>query len=135
MSSPTAAKPPSPFVTLLDRAGMQLILGALIVVCWFSVRNFGSPENIMNLLLQVSTVGIVATTMLFCLASGNFDLSVGTLIPAGGVLCALILRHTDNPFLAFAGALTFGVVVGLINGIVVAKIKVNPLITTLSTMM
>ena len=134
MSSPTG-KPVSPFVTLLDRAGMQLILGALIIVCWLSVRNFGSPENIMNLLLQVSTVGIVATTMLFCLASGNFDLSVGTLIPAGGVLCALVLRHGGSLPLAIVAALAFGAFVGLVNGVVVARFKINPLITTLSTMM
>jgi len=134
MSSPSG-KSVSPIITLLDRAGMQLILGALIVVCWLSVRNFGSPENIMNLLLQVSTVGIVATTMLFCLASGNFDLSVGTLIPAGGVLCALVLRHGGSLPVAIVAALAFGAVVGLINGIVVARFKINPLITTLSTMM
>src|SRR3954464_12783453 len=120
MSSSTAAIPQSPFVALLDRAGMQLILGALIIVCWLGVRNFGSPENIMNLLLQVSTVGIVATTMLFCLASGNFDLSVGTLIPAGGVLCALVLRHGGGLTLAITTALAFGAAVGLINGVVVA---------------
>jgi L-arabinose transport system permease protein len=125
----------SPFVALLDRAGMLLILGLLIVVCGLSVRNFGSPENIMNLLLQVSTVGIVATTMLFCLASGNFDLSVGTLIPAGGVLCALVLRHGGGLMLATATALAFGAFVGLINGVVVARLKINALITTLSTMM
>jgi L-arabinose transport system permease protein len=134
MSSP-AGKTTHPFIALLDRAGMQLILGALIVVCWLSVRNFGSPENIMNLLLQVSTVGIVATTMLFCLASGNFDLSVGTLIPAGGVLCALVLRHGGSLTLAVTVALAFGAFVGLVNGIVVARFKINPLITTLSTMM
>lgn len=134
MSSLTG-KSPHPFIALLDRAGMQLILGVLIVVCWFSVRNFGSPENIMNLLLQVSTVGIVATTMLFCLASGNFDLSVGTLIPAGGVLCALVLRHGGSLPVAVIAALAFGALVGLINGIVVARFKINPLITTLSTMM
>ena len=134
MSSPSG-KPASPFLALLDRAGMQLILGALIVVCWLTVRNFGSPENIMNLLLQVSTVGIVATTMLFCLASGNFDLSVGTLIPAGGVLCALVLRHGGGLALAVATALAFGAFVGLVNGVVVARLKINPLITTLSTMM
>jgi L-arabinose transport system permease protein len=134
MSSPSGKKT-HPFIVLLDRAGMQLILGVLIIVCWFTVQNFGSPENIMNLLLQVSTVGIVATTMLFCLASGNFDLSVGTLIPAGGVLCALVLRHGGNLVLATATALAFGAVVGLINGVVVARFKINALITTLSTMM
>ena len=133
--SSSPGKNPSPFLALLDRAGMQLILAALIIVCWLSVRNFGSPENIMNLLLQVSTVGIVATTMLFCLASGNFDLSVGTLIPAGGVLCALVLRHGGGLFVATAAALAFGAFVGLVNGVVVARLRINALITTLSTMM
>lgn len=120
---------------LRDRAGMLLILAALILLCSFTVTGFATLGNVTNLLLQVSTVGIVASTMLFCLASGNFDLSVGTLIPAGGVLCALILRHGGNPFVAFAGALAFGAGVGLFNGITVAKFKINPLIATLSTMM
>jgi L-arabinose transport system permease protein len=119
----------------LDRAGMLLILAGLTAVCVAAVPGFGSPANIMNVLLQVSTVGIVASTMLFCLASGNFDLSVGTLIPAGGVLCALVLKHSDQIFLGVVAALAFGLFVGLVNGTVVAKFKINPLITTLSTMM
>jgi L-arabinose transport system permease protein len=128
-------KTPSPFASLLERAGMLLILLALIVFCSILVPGFASAANVMNLLLQVSMVGMVASTMLFCLASGNFDLSVGTLIPAGGVLCALLLRHTDNLSISIVGALAFGLFVGLLNGIVVAKAKINPLITTLSTMM
>lgn len=121
--------------SLLDRSGMLLILGLLIGICWFSVKGFGSPQNVTDVLLQISTVGMVATTMLFCLASGNFDLSVGTLIPCGGVVCALVLKQTGNPFLAVTAALAFGAFVGLINGYVVAKLKINALITTLSTMM
>ncbi len=121
--------------TLLDRGGMTLVLFVLAAVCWVTVRGFGTPENLMNLLLQVSMVGTVATTMLFCLASGNFDLSVGTIIPAGGVLCALILRQTNNLFFALTASLAFGALVGLINGTIVARLKINPLITTLSTMM
>lgn len=135
MSSPTPSARPSFAATLLDRGGMVLVLAVLTAVCWATVRGFGTPENLMNLLLQVSMVGTVAATMLFCLASGNFDLSVGTIIPAGGVLCALVLRDTNNLALALGAALTFGALVGLINGYVVAKLKINPLITTLSTMM
>jgi L-arabinose transport system permease protein len=131
----SASKSKVSLLAVMDRAGMLLILAVLIAVCAFTVRGFGTSENVMNLLLQVSTVGIVASTMLFCLASGNFDLSVGTLIPAGGVLCAMMLRHVDNVFLAIGTALAFGAFVGLINGVVVAKFKINPLITTLSTMM
>jgi L-arabinose transport system permease protein len=126
---------PALLANLRDRAGMLLILAGLIVLCSFTVTGFATPQNVTNLLLQVSTVGMVASTMLFCLASGNFDLSVGTLIPAGGVLCALVLRETGNPVLAFAAALAFGTAVGVFNGVTVAKFKINALITTLSTMM
>jgi L-arabinose transport system permease protein len=129
----------SPFrqklASALDRAGMLLVLVLLVAVCWGTVDGFGTARNAADLLLQVSTVGIVAATMLFCLASGNFDLSVGTLIPCGGVLCALVLRQTGNAPLAIATALAFGGFVGVINGVVVAKFKINALITTLSTMM
>jgi hypothetical protein len=128
------ARPPL-LANLRDRAGMLLILAGLIVLCSFTVTGFATPQNVTNLLLQVSTVGMVASTMLFCLASGNFDLSVGTLIPAGGVLCALVLRETGNPVLAFAAALAFGTAVGVFNGVAVAKFRINALITTLSTMM
>ena len=122
-------------LALLNRSGMLLVLGLLVAGCWIGVSGFGTPENAMNLLLQVSTVGIVATTMLYCIASGNIDLSVGTLIPCGGVLCALVLRQTGNVALAIAAALAFGALVGLLNGIIVAKFRINALITTLSTMM
>jgi L-arabinose transport system permease protein len=119
----------------LDRAGMLLVLAVLVAVCCATVPGFGTSRNAADLLLQVSTVGMVASTMLFCLASGNFDLSVGTLIPCGGVLCALVLRETGNAPLAIATALAFGGFVGLVNGVVVAKFRINALITTLSTMM
>lgn len=136
MKNPDRKNTPAKIASaLLDRGGMTLVLVVLTAICWMTVRGFGTPENMMNLLLQVSMVGTVATTMLFCLASGNFDLSVGTVIPAGGVLCALVLRDTNNLALAVAAALAFGGLVGLVNGTVVARFKINPLIATLSTMM
>ncbi len=133
--SPVSSPQSRAAFVFLDRAGMLLVLAALVIACSFTVPNFATPNNAASVLLAVSTVGIVATTMLFCLASGNFDLSVGTIIPAGGVLCALILRDTGNLPLAIGGSLAFGAIVGLVNGVVVAKFKINPLITTLSTMM
>jgi L-arabinose transport system permease protein len=134
-STASSAPKSSVISAALDRAGMLIILIALIAICSFAVPNFSSLKNVESVLLSVSTVGIVATTMLFCLASGNFDLSVGTIIPAGGVLCALILRDTGSLAIALPTALGFGAAVGLVNGVVVAKFKINPLITTLSTMM
>jgi L-arabinose transport system permease protein len=114
---------------------MLIILAGLLIVCAIFVPNFANPLNAESLLLQVSTVGLVSSTMLFCLASGNFDLSVGSLIPAGGVLCALIIRHSNSVILGVGGALLFGLIVGWFNGVIIAKAKINALITTLSTLM
>ncbi len=128
-------KPMERVMAWFDRAGMLAVLGALLVVSALFVPNFGRPENIGNLLRQVSTVGMVATTMVFCLASGNFDLSVGTVIPCAGVLCALLLKLTGSLAVAIPGALAFGALVGGVNGFVIARLRINPLIATLSTMM
>ena len=90
----------------------------------------------MNLLLQVSTVGIVATTMLFCLASGNFDLSVGTLMTFCAVITGVILTYLGLPLpLGIIGAILAGTLVGFTSGTIIAKLKVPPFIATLGMML
>jgi L-arabinose transport system permease protein len=126
---------PGTFATILDQAGMLLILGLLFVICYLFVPNFRSFYNMsMSLPLSVSTVGIVACTMLFCLASGNFDLSVGTMIPCAGVMAAIVTVKTGSYTLGVAAALLTGLAVGFFNGFIVAICRINPLITTLATM-
>lgn len=124
----------------LEQAGMLLVLFVLVVFCAITVPNFASVQNLDSLLLAVSTVGMISCTMLFCLASGNFDLSVGTMVPCAGVMAAVVMRETSNlpPLLSMAlgigAGLGIGAIFGFINGFVVAKLKINPLITTLATM-
>jgi len=118
----------------LDRAGMLLVLAALLAGCALWVPNFASAVNAESLLLSVSTVGLVACAMLFCLASGNFDLSVGSTVAASGVVAAVVLRDTHSIALAVAAALSSGALVGLFNGLIVARGRIDPLITTLATM-
>ena len=113
---------------------MLLVLALLFVGCSLKIPNFFGKENITGLLLAVSSVGIVSCTMLFCLASGNFDLSVGTVAAASGVACALVMEKTGSIPLGMGAGLLLGLAVGLLNGSVVALCKINPLITTLATM-
>ncbi len=119
---------------ILEQLGMLLVLLVMVGACMLFVPNFAGLENLKGILLQVSTVGIVSCTMLFCLASGNFDLSVGTLIPCGGVVAALVTNYTGSYVTGIAAALGVGAFVGLFNGVVVGAIRINPLITTLATM-
>jgi L-arabinose transport system permease protein len=72
--------------------------------------------------------------MMFCLASRDFDLSIGSTVAFAGVLCAMIINATGSIALGIGGSLVAGAVIGGINGFVIAKLKINALITTLATM-
>ncbi|MFO1011541.1 MAG: L-arabinose ABC transporter permease AraH [Planctomycetota bacterium] len=119
---------------LLERAGMGLVFVALFVACSVFVPNFLTHANLEGLLLSVSTIGLVACTMLYCLAAGNFDLSVGSTVACSGVVCAVVLRDTQSLGLGVLAALACGLAVGVVNGAAVAYGRMNPLITTLATM-
>ncbi|SFI32851.1 MULTISPECIES: L-arabinose ABC transporter permease AraH [unclassified Pseudomonas] len=130
---PTARKPLD-LRALLDNWAMLLAAVSIFLLCALLIDNFLSPLNMRGLGLAISTVGIAACTMLFCLASGHFDLSVGSVIACAGVVAAIVMRDTDSVLLGIGAALLMGLLVGLINGIVIAKLRVNALITTLATM-
>lgn len=132
--SPTPLKTQGHVGYWLEQLGMLGVLFLLVTYCSIMVPGFFSLRNLDSLLLAVTTVGIISCTMLFCLASGNFDLSVGTIVPCAGVVAAMVMNKTGSMSLGIVAALGAGAVVGLLNGAVVAKAKINPLITTLATM-
>ena len=68
----------------------------LFVALSFTVENFFSTANIVGLLLSVAQIGMVACTMMLCLASRDFDLSVGSTIAFAGVLGAMVLERTGS---------------------------------------
>lgn len=78
--------------------------------------------------------GMVACGMLFCLASGDFDLSVASVIACAGVTTAVVINLTESLWIGVAAGLLLGVLCGTVNGFVIAKLKINALITTLATM-
>jgi L-arabinose transport system permease protein len=72
--------------------------------------------------------------MLFCLAAGDFDLSIGSVVACAGVFAAVVMNKSESITAGVFAALGLGALVGFINGFVVAKLKINALITTLATM-
>lgn len=119
---------------LWQRAGMLLVLAVLYALCALFVPHFAGWTNTEGLLLSVATVGMISCTMLLCLASGNFDLSVGSVVACAGVVAAVVMQRSDSVLLGVLAALGCGALVGLVNGFVVARLSINPLITTLATM-
>ena len=137
MSAPAlsyAAKRPTRLASFWEQVGMLAVLAILFIGCSVFVTNFFTWVNMQGLLLAVSTVGMVSCTMLFCLAAGDFDLSVSSVVACAGVIAAVVMRDTGSITLGIGAALGCGLMVGLANGVVVAKAKINALITTLATM-
>jgi L-arabinose transport system permease protein len=77
---------------------------------------------------------MVACTMMFCLAAGDFDLSVGSVVAFAGVLGATVMNATGSVAAGFAAALASGALIGFVNGVFVARLGINALITTLASM-
>ena len=114
---------------------MPLGYALLFMVLSLCVENFFSTTNVIGLMLSVAQIGMVACTMMLCLASRDFDLSVGSTIAFSGVLGAIILEHTQSVTLAVGGGLLAGALIGAGNGVLIAYLRVNALIATLATML
>ncbi|WP_324019749.1 L-arabinose ABC transporter permease AraH [Pantoea sp. JZ29] len=139
-SSTTSNTPPAAprrgvhFGRVWDNFGMLVVFALLFIACAVFVPNFGSFINMKGLGLAMSMSGMVACGMLFCLASGDFDLSVASVIACAGVVTAVVINMSESLWLGVAAGLLLGVITGFINGFVIARLKINALITTLATM-
>ncbi len=119
---------------LWRNAGMAAVFALLFIGCSIFVPYFFTPRNMVGLALSVSMVGMVACTMLFCLASGDFDLSIESVVAFSGVLAAVVINRTNNVWFGIEAGIVAGGIVGLVNGVVITRFHINALITTLATM-
>lgn len=111
-----------------------LILFACVIMSMFSPY-FLSISNFVAIARGFSMEGIVVVGMVMLLISGNFDLSVGSVMALSGIAsAALMVNGHMSPPVAVLGGLAVGAATGAISGFVVTKIGVNPLIATLGMM-
>ncbi|PVE55524.1 ABC transporter permease [Rhizobium rhizogenes] len=117
---------------------LTLPLAGLIVVSilmGLASDNFFSVNNIMNVLRQVSVVGILAVGMTFVILTGGIDLSVGAVMALVGTLSAGLMVNTGLPAsIALPAGLFIGLGIGIFNGALVAWGKMPAIIVTLATM-
>jgi ribose transport system permease protein len=112
------------------------LVGLLIlcIIISFITPRFLSIANIKNVLTQVSVNAVIAIGMSFVILTGGIDLSVGSILAVSGAAAASIIKSTGNLFLAIIVALSIGCVIGLINGVLISKGKIQAFIVTLATM-
>ena len=123
---------------LTRRVGLRnigVLIGLIIIIIFLSILSdaFLTTRNLLNVLRQASIVGSVAIGMTFVLITGAFDLSVGATMGFVGVI-VISLQPIIGVWPAIIVALLSGALIGLINGVIVSKLRVNPFITTLGMM-
>ncbi len=106
----------------------------IVVLLMFLSPHFLNSRNLIAVLMGASFDTMVAIGMTLLLISGGFDLSVGSVVGFGGVMAGKMLILGTGVFAAFAIGLLAGAFVGFINGYIITKLRVNPLITTLAMM-
>lgn len=117
----------------LGEYGIFLVLIGLLALFSIVAPNFLQLNNFFNVSRQICTLGIVCVGMTVVMISGGIDLTVGYHISLANVACAwLMVKGGVNPVLAVIVILLMGIVIGLINGIIIVKTGVAPLIVTLA---
>jgi ribose transport system permease protein len=106
---------------------------ALCLVTTLLTDRFLSPLNLTNILVQSSIMAVIAIGMTFVIIGGGFDLSVGSTVALAGCIAAMVIMKFGVAVGVLAG-IAAGGAVGLANGVIIAKLGVNPFITTLGTM-
>lgn len=117
---------------LKNKAILALI--ALCVLISIITPRFLTLVNITNVLTQVSVNAIIAVGMTFVILTGGIDLSVGSILAICGAVSAVIVKSTGNIFLAIIIPIIIGAVVGLFNGFIISRCKLQAFVATLATM-
>jgi ribose transport system permease protein len=106
---------------------MLVIIGAIMAL---ASNLFLTPRNLINLLIDSTTVGMIAVCSTMLMISGGLDLSVASTAALCGVVIGA-LQATLGLWPSVLVALAVGLLVGLVNGCLVTYVGINPLITTL----
>ena len=100
-----------------------------------SWENFATFDNFASVVRNMAFEGILALGMMLMLVGGTFDLSVGATASMVGVVTGWLMKKAGWPVpVAVASGLALAAFSGFVNGFIVAKVRVNALITTLGTM-
>jgi len=119
-----------------ERFGIIIIF--LIVAGGFAIiePRVVQPSQLISVINRSSWVAVAAIGMTFAICSGGFDLSVGSIMSLSGCLVAKLMMDNGFPTgLAVLATLGIAVICGVLNGLLITKMKIQPFVATLSTML
>jgi D-xylose transport system permease protein len=118
-----------------DLSSVRVILGLVVIAIIFQVQEsrFLSAENLTNLMLQITTIGLISVGIVYVLLLGEIDLSVGAVSGlAGAVMVVLNVKHGWNPYLSIVAAIVVGALIGSAQGFLFSRFVVPSFVVTLA---
>src|SRR5690606_10011419 len=122
---------------LLQKREAGVLLALVLLVVFFSLATptFFTSLNLLNVMRQVSVVGIITLAMTILIISQEFDLSVGSMYAVIGILVATLFNSGVNIWLASLIGLLVAAAMGVLNGLMTVKARIPSFIVTLRMMM
>jgi D-xylose transport system permease protein len=118
-----------------DLASLRVVIGLAVIWAIFQFENdrFLSAQNLTNLMLQITAIGLISVGIVYVLLLGEIDLSVGAVSGlAAGVMAVLNVKHGWSPYLAIAAAIAVGMAIGLLQGSIFTRFVVPSFVVTLA---
>jgi inositol transport system permease protein len=129
----------------LRKYAIVFIFLAMFIGMWLLSDAFLQPRNLLNIVRQISVMGLIAIGVTMVIITAGIDLSSGSILALAAVVAASLAQRTDWSGAKYPGldlpvivpivaALTIGAICGLINGSIIARFKIPPFIATLGMM-
>ena len=133
------------FNAFLRKYGIVLILLGMLIAMTFLSPAFLTARNLLNIVRQISVMGLIAIGVTMVIITGGIDLSSGSVLALAAVVATSLAQRLDWAEIKFPGldvpvfvpilaALAVGAVCGLVNGSLIARFKIPPFIATLGMM-
>ncbi len=121
------------FIQVAESLGVLALLVIVVVGASIMAPGFFTYTNLTNTLITASITAVTGLGMTFAIAMGGFDLSVGSVQVLTAIVAAGLLSVIDPP-LAILGALLTGLAVGLLNGVLISKLRLPAFVVTFGMM-
>ena len=124
----------APMQVVRDYKVVFVLLIVILVITAIWAPAFFGVQNLVNVARQAAITGVVAVGMTFVILTAGIDLSVGSILALCGIMFALLIKGDAAIPVAILAAMGFGFLIGIINGIGVTFLAIQPFIMTLATM-
>jgi ribose transport system permease protein len=135
------ARIPARAQSLAALAGIVILAVAISPVAGDGSRVFLQAGNLTDILRQISLIGMIALSMTFVILTGGIDLSVGSILALSTAIAAMCLTRMGDGLsygahiaLAIALAVLAAGLTGVLNGAIIATMRIQPFIVTLASM-